>query len=118
MHRPVDIGRGITADDQRRRSAVAVIGATLASKLFGGADPVGRDITINGISFRVVGVQAKGQIFSSENYQDANGVTIPLETYVDRMDPEHKLAHLAVTLRSKKDLAQMSPLMLARTKKG
>ena len=118
MNRPVEVGRGLTEDDQRRRSAVAMIGATLASKLFGGADPVGRDITINGISFRVVGVQAKGQIFSSENYQDANGVTIPLETYVDRMDPEHKLAHLAVKLRSKKDLAEMSALMLARTKQA
>ena len=75
-------------------------------------------ITINGISFRVVGVQAKGQIFSSENYQDANGLTIPLETYIDRMDPEHKLAHLAVKLRSKKDLAEMSALMLARTKQA
>ncbi|HEX9508594.1 MAG TPA: ABC transporter permease, partial [Myxococcales bacterium] len=57
-------------------------------------------------------------IFSNENYQDANGVTIPLETYIDRMDPEHKLSHLAVKLRSKKDLGELSSLMLARTKQA
>src|SRR5712692_2307494 len=118
MNRPVGVGRGLTEDDSRRRSTVAVVGATLASKLFGGSDPVGRDITVNGIAFHVVGVQVRGQIFSNENYQDANGVTIPLETYIDRMDPEHKLSHLAVKLRSKKDLGELSSLMLARTKQA
>lgn len=118
MNRPVSVGRGLTEDDQRRRSAVAVLGATLAAKLFGGVDPVGADITVNGISFRVVGVQARGQIFSNENYQDANGITVPLETYIDRMDPAHKLSHLALKLRSKKDLGELSSLMLARTKQA
>ena len=42
MDRPIGLGRGLTADDQRRHSTVAVVGATLASKLFGGSDPVGR----------------------------------------------------------------------------
>jgi len=118
MNRPVDLGRGLTEDDGRRRSRVAVVGATLASKLFGGGDPVGRDILVNGIPFRVVGVQARGQIFSNENYQDANGVSIPLETYVDRIDPAHKLTHLAVKLKSKKDLAEVSAVMVSRAKQA
>jgi len=118
MNRPVDLGRGLTENDQRRRSRVAVVGATLAAKLFSGADPVGRDVMVNGIPFRVVGVQAKGQIFSNENYQDANGVSIPLETYIDRIDPEHKLSHLAVKLTSKKDLDEVSSVMIARTKQA
>src|ERR1700687_944283 len=57
MNRPVGVGRGLTEDDSRRRSTVAVVGATLASKLFGGSDPVGRTILVNSISFPVVGVQ-------------------------------------------------------------
>jgi len=118
MNRPVDLGRGLTEDDRRRRSRVAVVGATLASKLFGGADPVGRDILVNGVPLRVVGVQARGQIFSNENYQDANGVSIPLETYVDRIDPTHKLTHLAVKLKSKTDLPEVSAMMVARVKQA
>src|SRR5262249_39003770 len=101
MNRPIGLGRGITEDDERRRSTVAVVGATLGAKLFGGSDPVGRDVVVEGVSFRIVGVQASGQIFSDENYYDANGILIPLVTYMDRIDPEHKLAQLAVKLAKK-----------------
>jgi len=37
-------GRGLTEDDQKHRSTVAVLGASLASKFLGGADPVGKEI--------------------------------------------------------------------------
>ena len=104
MDRPIGLGRGITPDDQKRRSRVAVVGATLASKLFGGGDPVGRDVAIEGALYRIVGVLAAGQIFNDELYMDANGVLLPLETYMDRMDPDHKLAHVAVKLRDKDEL--------------
>jgi putative ABC transport system permease protein len=118
MNRPIGLGRGLTEDDQRRRSSVAVVGATLGSKLFGGSDPVGRDVVVEGIPFRIVGVQAKGQIFSDENYYDANGISIPLETYMDRIDPEHKLAHLAVKLRSKRDLGEVSAMLVGRARQA
>src|SRR6266545_3234404 len=80
MNRPIASGRGLTEDDERRRSTVAIVGATLGSKLFGGADPVGRDVVIEGIPFRVVGLQDKLQIFSEEIWYDANGLQIPLST--------------------------------------
>jgi putative ABC transport system permease protein len=54
MNRTIAMGRGLTDADERRRSTVAVVGGTLGSKLFGGADPVGRDITVEGVRFRVV----------------------------------------------------------------
>jgi len=41
-------------------------------------------------------MQAPIQIFNEELYLDANGLMIPLETYMDRMDPSHKLTHIAV----------------------
>ncbi|HEV8610625.1 MAG TPA: ABC transporter permease [Thermoanaerobaculia bacterium] len=118
MNRPIGIGRGLTEDDQRRRSTVAVVGATLGSKLFGGSDPVGRDITVEGIRFRIVGILATGQIFSDENYYDANGILIPIETYMDRIDPKHELVHVAVKLASKKDLAEVSATMIGRAKQA
>ncbi len=118
MNRPIGLGRGLTEDDERRRSTVAVVGATLASKLFGGSDPVGRDITVEGVRFRVIGVQAAGQLFSDENYYDANGISIPLETYMDRMDPDHKLAHVAVKLKAKRDLGEVSAMMVGRARQA
>ena len=118
MNRPIGLGRGLTEGDQKRRATVAVVGATLGSKLFGGSDPVGRDITVEGVRFRIVGVQAPGQLFSDENWYDANGILVPIEAYMDRIDPDHKLASLAVKLASKKDLNGVSATMIGRAKQA
>jgi putative ABC transport system permease protein len=118
MNRPIGLGRGLTEDDQRRRSTVAVVGATLAAKLFGGTDPVGRDIVVEGVPFRVVGVQAPGQLFSEENWYDANGILIPLETYMDRIDPTHKLDQVSVKLGNKKDLGGVSAMLIGRARQA
>jgi putative ABC transport system permease protein len=118
MKRPIASGRGLTEDDRRRRSTVAVVGGTLGSKLFGGADPVGRDVVVDGVPFRIVGVQAPVQIFNEELYLDANGLMVPLETYMDRVDPSHKLTSVTVKLRRKSDLADVSALLLGRAKQA
>ena len=114
----IGLGRNLTEDDQRRRSTVAVVGATLAAKLFGGADPVGRDLVVEGVPFRIVGVQAPGQIFNEENYTDANGILIPLEAYMDRMDPAHKLAQVTVKLRRTEDAGEVSAMLLSRVRQA
>jgi putative ABC transport system permease protein len=118
MNRPVASGRFLTPDDERRRSLVAVVGATLGAKLFGGSDPVGKDIVVEGARFRIVGLLAAGQIFSEDHYLDANGILIPLVTYMDRIDASHRLAHVAVKLRKKSDLDEVSALLLGRTKQA
>ena len=118
MNRPIGLGRGLTEDDQRRRSTVAVVGATLATKLFGGADPVGRDLVVEGVPFRIVGVQAPAQIFNDENYFDANGLLIPLETYMDRMDPTHKLAQITVKLHRPEEMGEVSAMLLGRVRQA
>jgi len=118
MNRTIGAGRFLTPEDERRRSLVAVVGATLGSKLFGGADPVGRDLVVEGVPFRIVGLLAPMQIFSEEHYLDANGILIPLITYMDRMDPSHKLVHVAVKLRSRSEREEVSALLLGRTKQA
>lgn len=118
MNRPIGFGRGLTENDERRRSTVAVAGATLAAKLFGGADPVGRDVVVQGLTFRLVGVQAPGQIFSEDNYMDANGLLVPLTTYMDRVDPDHHLTKLGAKMRSKKDLDEVSALLVGRARQA
>lgn len=118
QNRPVASGRGLTEDDARRRSPVAVLGGTLASKLFGGVDPVGRNLVVDGQSFQIVGVLAPLSIMSDDTYLDANGLVIPLEAYMDRMDPTHELDRLYVKLRDQKDLQEVSAALLSRAKQA
>ena len=118
MNRPIAAGRGLTEDDRRRHSTVAVVGSTLGAKLFGGAEPVGRDVLVDGVPFRIVGLQGPLQIFNEELWLDSNGLMIPLETYMDRMDADHKLTNVAVKLRKKSDLSDVSALVLGRSKQA
>jgi len=72
-------GRYFTEIEDRHRSAVAVIGAELESNLFGGADPIGKEIKVEGRPFTVIGVaKAKGSVFGQS--QDAFA-DIPIGTY-------------------------------------
>ncbi len=50
------IGRFISDEEVRKRSLVAVIGLTVTRKLFGSANPLGKTIRLNRVSFEVVGV--------------------------------------------------------------
>jgi putative ABC transport system permease protein len=49
-------GRFLSADDSKQSNQVAVLGANLATELFGASEPVGQSIRINGNPFKVVGV--------------------------------------------------------------
>jgi putative ABC transport system permease protein len=54
--RTVARGQGVTGSDVVTARRVAVIGAEVADELFGGQDPIGRNLTIGSIRFRVTGV--------------------------------------------------------------
>jgi putative ABC transport system permease protein len=59
---PVATGSFFTDADIRTAARVIVIGQTLADNLYPGADPIGQDIRVMSLPFRVVGVMAaKGQ---------------------------------------------------------
>ncbi len=59
---PVATGSFFTDADVRTAARVIVIGRTLADNLYPGADPIGQDIRVMNLPFRVVGVlTAKGQ---------------------------------------------------------
>jgi putative ABC transport system permease protein len=73
-------GRYISDGDEEHRAMVAFIGADLATKLFPGLDPVGREVLISGRPFQVVGV-AKGIGTVLGQSQD-NFVYIPIQTYL------------------------------------
>jgi putative ABC transport system permease protein len=52
-------GRFITADDVLHASPVIVIGANIAETLFPRSDPIGKDVSVRGRKYSVVGVMAK-----------------------------------------------------------
>jgi len=52
----LDHGRFISASDVTNKSRVVVVGAQIVTDVFGGLDPVGKRVKINGIQFEVIGV--------------------------------------------------------------
>jgi putative ABC transport system permease protein len=52
-------GRPFSPQEVRAGSAVVVLGDLVASKLFEGVDPIGKDVSISGIPYRIVGVVEK-----------------------------------------------------------
>jgi len=55
VNRPVARGEFLNESDLATGRRVAVLGATAAEGLFGGIDPIARNITIGGLRFRVIG---------------------------------------------------------------
>ena len=76
--RPSD-GRAFSDMEDRSAARVALIGQTVADKLFGANDPLGQSIRIKGTSFVVIGVMAKrGQGFGGIDRDDT--IIVPLTT--------------------------------------
>ena len=80
----ITTGSFITEDDMNTRNRVAVIGMTVASNLFGEANPVGKTIRVNNQPYRVIGVlESKGQASVGQDQDDV--VIVPLTTAMDRL---------------------------------
>ena len=86
-------GRFINPDDVKYCRRVVFLGWNLANELFKDKDPIGEEITINRVPFKVIGVMKKK--LQNSNYQglDYDHVFIPLSTmalvhsqrYIDRI---------------------------------
>lgn len=76
-------GRFITDQDVERNTQIVALGSDLANRFFGSQDPIGQEIRIKGVTFRVVGVlQAKGS-FLGNNQDDA--AYVPITTLANRL---------------------------------
>jgi putative ABC transport system permease protein len=77
----MDKGNALTQQDVDGATKVVVLGATVASKLFGASsDPVGMNVRIGNVPFLVVGVAAKkGQSSTGQDFDDV--AFIPVTTY-------------------------------------
>jgi putative ABC transport system permease protein len=79
VEREVARGQAFTGSDVLTSRRVALIGATTAETLFPGSDPIGRNLTIGGIRFRVQGVLERvgGAAFGPDRDDE---VLVPLTT--------------------------------------
>ena len=86
-NRGASAGRWIDGGDEIERRKVAVVGSDLATTLFGGDTPVGKQIRIGTQVFRIIGVGAQiGNTFANDGddswtTREMEGVVIPLETF-------------------------------------
>ncbi len=77
-------GRPFEQADTDRAAKVALLGRTVATTLFGGADPVGQMIRIKKVPFTVIGVlDRKGQSMQGQDQDDV--VVMPLSTARNRV---------------------------------
>ncbi|WP_432524342.1 ABC transporter permease [Kineococcus sp. SYSU DK006] len=103
--RPVAEGSYFTGADVDARRRVAVLGSRTAELLFAGADPIGRQVTISGTRFRVIGVLAEqGESFGVS--QD-NEVHVPITT-AQRLFALDRVDAFAVKAPSAQSVPQLS----------
>ncbi|MFI6513963.1 ABC transporter permease [Spirillospora sp. NPDC050679] len=103
--RPLRRGRYLSRTDVETRRRVAVLGSDLARRLFGDADPIGRQIAVaGGTRFRVVGVfEEVGQTFGQTRDGEAH---VPVTT-AQRMFGVARVDYLAVRARSGEEIPRL-----------
>ncbi len=80
----LDYGRFISASDVTNKSRVAVVGSQIVTDLFGGLNPVGKSIKINGILFEVIGVM-KEQGSGGFGFSRDTTTYVPITTAMARL---------------------------------
>ena len=73
----VESGRWFEPDEAKSGAQVALLGQTVAKQLFPDVDPIGREVRIKNVPFRVIGMLAKkGQSTAGQDQDDA--LIVPL----------------------------------------
>lgn len=102
-----ELGRGsiFTQDDMEQNAAVCVLGATVATNLFGDEDPISKTINVNAVPFKVVGVlQAKG--FSSTGQDQDDFVVMPITTAQKRVTGQEWLDDIFFSAQSRLEIPE------------
>jgi putative ABC transport system permease protein len=111
-------GRPIGEVEDRVGASVAVLGANVATALFGGGEAVGRPFLLGGERYYVVGVLARRRgTFFGENRND-NVVSVPIGT-AQRRFPEAEDTVLYVRARpGRRELARLETETVLRLVRG
>jgi putative ABC transport system permease protein len=93
----VETGSFFGDTDLDSRSKVAVIGQTVASKLFDGADPIGQSIRVGTTPFTIIGVlEKKGSTGMGSDQDDV--IMVPLDTAINRLSWSRSLDSITMSV--------------------
>ena len=99
-------GRFLSNKNIQNRERVAVVGKTVAKNLFGDEDPVGAEIRVKNIPFRVIGVlNGKGSGAMGNDQDDM--VIIPYTTAMERVDGIDYLRMLYVVAKDENGIDRL-----------
>ncbi len=99
-------GRFLSNKNIQNRERVAVVGKTVAKNLFGDEDPVGAEIRVRNIPFRVIGVlNSKGSGAMGNDQDDM--VIIPYTTAMERVDGIDYLRMLYVVAKDENGIDRL-----------
>ena len=99
-------GRFLSNKNIQNRERVAVVGKTVAKNLFGDEDPVGAEIRVKNIPFRVIGVlNSKGSGAMGNDQDDM--VIIPYTTAMERVDGIDYLRMLYVVAKDENGIDRL-----------
>ena len=100
---PIQAGRPFSAQEVRAGAPVLVIGWELSERLFEGRDPIGKEVKIRGIPYRVIGVVEKqGNLFGIS--LDKFAITTALAPAKRFVNPPGVLDALLVKTNSRPEL--------------
>ena len=102
----IESGRGISEDDLKNTTKVAVLGSTVTTNLFGDMDPINKTIRIGGMPFKVIGIlKSKGQNGMGQDQDDT--VLIPITTAQKKLfgtDFPGMVKHISVQAKDEESL--------------
>ena len=107
----LDSGRWFSEVDDEQRTSVIVIGHDTSTELFPNEQPLGKEITIEGQMFTVVGVASQRKtVFGGGKNPDDNIVFFPLSTF-KKLHPEQKAHWISVQATSHADMPKATDEM-------
>jgi putative ABC transport system permease protein len=96
-------GSWFTSAQESGHSHVLVVGPTVVSELFGGQDPVGDTVQVNGTSYQIVGVTASKGSNGTTNQDDV--AFAPLTAVQDTLTGYGSLSQIVVQAKSEPQLS-------------
>jgi putative ABC transport system permease protein len=96
-------GSWFTSAQESSHSRVLVVGPTVVSSLFGGQDPVGDTVQVNGTSYQIVGVTAPKGSNGTSNQDDV--AVAPLTAAQDTLTGYGSISQIVVQARSSQQLS-------------